>query len=131
MTETVQDPIAAPAQIDGEHKVQLELLTALSAAARGESGCVTLDEILEQYVSYTDLHFMSEQLLMRLYAHPEYDEHMRDHEILSERMKTMRTAHVAGDLAALVVAVAEHKSHLVGHLGSHDRAFDRFLRETA
>lgn len=121
---------APPVQVDGEHKVQLKLLSALEAAVDGKRGVDRLDEILDHYISYSELHFMSEQLLMRLYAYPGYDDHIAAHDELIDRMREIRRCHEDGDDAGLHSAVAAQKSALLDHLREHDREFDAFLHDT-
>ena len=59
-------------QIDGEHRVQLGLLSAVRNAVAEGRGETEVNEILEQLVDYTKVHFMSEELLMRLHAYPQH-----------------------------------------------------------
>ena len=65
--------------IDGEHHVQLELLGALRSVLTAGEERGRIDEILEQLVDYTKVHFASEQLLMRLYNYPHIQQHQADH----------------------------------------------------
>ena len=131
MTEIIDPTASPPEQLDAEHRVQLELLRALDAAIQGPHDAASLDAILDQYISYSELHFMSEQLVMRLYAYPDYDDHVRRHEDLIERMRRMRAYRDAGDDQGLAAAAAEQKAQLLGHIRASDRNFDTFLHELA
>ncbi len=70
--------------IDAEHRVQLGLIDALRDAVRQGDKRAVVGEILDQLIAYSELHFVSEQLLMRLYAYPDYEDHSQDHEALIE-----------------------------------------------
>jgi hemerythrin-like metal-binding protein len=76
--------------LDGEHQMQLELLTAFRRAVGDGQGHAAIDEILDRLVDYTKVHFSSEQLLMRLYQYPRYQEHVDDHERTIECLEDLR-----------------------------------------
>ena len=59
---------------DAEHHVQLSLAQTLCEAASTGVDAALAREILDQLVAYSDVHFLSEQLLMRLCSYPDYDD---------------------------------------------------------
>ena len=80
--------------LDGEHQMQLELLTAFRRAIENGQRHAAIDEILDRLVDYTKVHFSSEQLLMRLYQYPRYQEHVDDHESAIERLEDLSLIHI-------------------------------------
>lgn len=117
------EPVAA------EHKVQLELLSALQHALAQEPAQVTA--ILEQLIAYTNAHFMSEQLLMRLYAYPYYEFHSQDHDRLMEQVQELHGRYRAGDMEALGQAGAVLKDWLLEHIQGLDHGLEDYLRRHA
>ena len=65
--------------LDAEHEVQIELLRAFGDAVSRQRPTEEIDDILKQLMDYTSVHFLSEQLLMRMYAYPDYEQHEQRH----------------------------------------------------
>ena len=83
--------------LDGEHSVQIELLGAFSRAVKDGRPRDEVDEILDRLIDFTKVHFSSEQLLMRLYQYPAYQQHLDDHDYTVDHLQTMRQAYLAGE----------------------------------
>ena len=58
--------------MDLEHRLQMGLIHALEEALRAGQPRDETTKILSQLYEYTNAHFLAENLLMRLYAYPEY-----------------------------------------------------------
>ena len=116
--------------IDAEHRVQLGLIDALHDAVRQGNKPTVVGEILDQFIAYSELHFVSEELLMRLYAYPDYADHMEDHQALIENLRRIKTKYQAGDQAPAMDAARHIKDLLLGHIQGRDHAFAEYLRDT-
>jgi len=113
--------------IDNEHLVQLGLVDALLEAVRAGRASAEIAELLDHFIDYTELHFVSEQLLMRLHAYPDYAEHVADHDAMVERLQGVRR-HLEADQASAVLAVAERlRGELLGHIRNRDAALHAHL----
>jgi hemerythrin-like metal-binding protein len=117
-------------QVEAEHALQIQLLHDIEAALTTGSrdGASQLIDQLEQF---TEAHFASEQVLMRLHSWSGYFEHEREHGALLEELKRLRgiiASEPAGDGAAVAAAL---RQWLTGHIGTADRAFTNYLREAA
>ena len=69
--------------LDFEHQGQIELLLAVEAELRGTADKARLAMMLDQLIEFTNIHFMSEQVLMRtglsgLRAHEAEHDHLMD-----------------------------------------------------
>jgi hemerythrin len=113
--------------LDGEHRFQLELLTALARALEDGRGDEAIDEILDPLIEYTKVHFSSEELLMRLYQYPRYQEHVDDHERIVERLEDLRRAPLAGGEASARSAADQPSDWISAHIRGADRALGHFL----
>ena len=85
---------------------------------------------MQQLENFTDAHFASEQVLMRLHSYPGYWAHEREHGLLLQEFRRLRdeiASASAGDLPKQADAV---RRWLVSHVNSSDQAFVMFLRET-
>ena len=116
--------------VDGEHEIQISLLTAfLDAVAEGRDRAAR-DDILDRLLDYSKLHFLSEELLMRFYSYSGYEAHVREHEQTVERIIALRERSLAGD-DALSRADAEALARgIVAHIRQTDRALGRFLAQS-
>ncbi|RKZ34009.1 MAG: hypothetical protein DRQ37_08185 [Gammaproteobacteria bacterium] len=130
--ETESTTSTAPSafqSIDSEHRIQVGLLTALRQSINGGDPGEKVHEILDQLISYTELHFMSEQLLMRLYSYPEYDDHVRDHELMTEQVGQIKENYEAGEQSLSVDVVDTMTEFLLGHIKGRDHALGKYLSE--
>lgn len=117
-----------PEALDAEHRVQVALLHALTDAATRKARGPKVQELLDQFVSYSEMHFASEELLMRVHDYPGLDQHHADHVTLSDKFRKLR-ADFASDPATLTpAALVAHRSALVGHILTRDEQFDNFLK---
>jgi len=113
--------------IDNEHSVQLGMLNALCEAIEKGETAEKVHEILNQLISYSELHFMSEELLMRMYAYPDYDDHILDHSTMTETLQQIMQRYAEGQNEELVKTSNGIREFLVAHIGSRDHAFSEFL----
>jgi hemerythrin len=115
-------PITGSTAMDAEHGVQLGLLeaslTALSTCAD------SAPELVDQLITYTQAHFLSEQLLMRLAAPPNYEGHVQEHEYLLQQLDTVRSKLISRDYADAASHLKEHEIHLLQHIRTWDRSVE-------
>ena len=120
--------IASNVQTDHEHQVQLGLLQALCTAAREDRDAAAVAEVLEQLIAYSEAHFTSEELLMRMKSYDDYEDHLDDHSHMLEVLLEIATDHAAGS-SALVADKTETVLAFIGHhIDTRDRRFADYLR---
>ena len=117
--------------MEAEHQVQLGLVRALKEALEAgpddpASGAVPA--LLRRLVDYSDAHFLSEQLLMRLYAYPAYSDHVLEHDRLIGELRGLAESWEkgGGDAAGLVGRV---ERWLLTHMATADKALEAYLAE--
>lgn len=116
-----------PASMDREHAGQLNLLNDIKAAVRGGAPDSLIYALLDDLVKHTSLHFLSEQLAMKLHAYQAYESHFLEHQRLLmevENLKRSLTAGSAMDKHGLVEAL---RDWLVVHIQTADRALAEYL----
>ena len=118
-----------PGSIDNEHRVQMGLLDALYDAVSNNQPAAEVDEILNQLTAYSELHFMSEQLLMRLYAYPDYDDHVNDHEALTQYLNQIMKSLTTRQHRMALETASEMRQFLTSHISTRDEAFLEFLKK--
>jgi len=113
--------------MDGEHRVQIGLMTAFRDAVGSGRGASEVDEILDQLLDYSKMHFMSEQLLMRLYEYEDYEAHLAEHDRMLQEMETMRNSYRNGDGAFDRDSVDVLIKGLTAHISRTDEPLDQYL----
>ncbi|MGF1641341.1 MAG: bacteriohemerythrin [Rhodospirillales bacterium] len=120
---TGEDADFGVGKVDGEHRLQLGLLVALRDALGAAQAAAEIDEILDRLTDFSKVHFVSEELLMRLYQYPDYEAHVADHERMVEELDALRRG---GD-GLTVEALDTLKTSLVGHIARADRTLHDYL----
>ena len=113
--------------LDGEHHVQIELLTTFRSAVAEGRPRSEVDEILDRLIDFTKVHFNSEQLLMRLYQYPTYQQHNDDHDDTIESLQALRHTYLAGERELACTTADELAEKLLAHICTADRALGSFL----
>ena len=119
---------ASNADTDREHEVQLGLLQDLCAAVRDQQDAAVVAQMLERLTAYTEAHFMSEELLMRMKSYDDYEDHVEDHAHMLEVLRSIAADH-AGGLSSLVAGQAQAAlSFITQHIATRDQRFAAFVR---
>lgn len=113
--------------IVNEHRLQLDMLAAVRKAIGDEGGREHVDALLERLAEYTEVHFASEQMLMRLYAYPAYQGHVDEHDRTLTWLDTLRASWRSGDGETAMEAASELSHWIEGHMRRADRAFETYL----
>lgn len=114
--------------IDAEHDLQMQLLDSLSQAIQRGGELSPMKYILEQFIEFSDMHFLSEQLVMRLHGYPGYEPHLEEHTRLMKKVREIRANLMKGQHDPSLVLVRELRDWLVEHIATEDAAFGSFLK---
>lgn len=129
MDVTLNPPTAKhdSASIDREHQVQIGMLDAFCKLIEKDAPQEKIQEMLSQLTEYSEVHFMSEQLLMRMYAFPDYDDHVQDHEAMIEHLNQIKDRYISGQKSIALETANEMRQFLTAHIGTRDQAFSNYL----
>lgn len=116
--------------INNEHRIQLGMINALCEAVEAGESADKIHEVLDQLTAYSELHFTSEELLMRLYSYPSYDDHVLDHEAMTERLQQITQQFSKGQNIMALQTASEMREFLLAHINSRDKALEEFLIAT-
>ena len=119
---------SANADIDREHAVQLGLLQALCGTAGESRDAASVGEILDQLIAYSEAHFMSEELLMRLKSYDDYEDHVDDHIHMLDALRGIAADHAAGNSSLVSGKAAEVLKFISHHIDTRDRRFADHVR---
>jgi len=115
--------------LDAEHQVQTGLIMALRQAVEDQRPTSEVDEILDRLTSYTDAHFMAEQLLMRLKGYPHYDAHQQEHDRLMGKVRELEQRYRAGEVQLTLETADSLKNLLLSHTQGADSALTAHLEK--
>ena len=119
------------ASMDREHTGQLNLLNDLKAAVRGGAPDTLVYTLLNELVEHTNLHFLSEQLAMKLHAYESYESHFLEHERLLLEVQDLKSSLATGtsmDKQSLIEAL---RGWLVVHIQTADKTLAEYLSTRA
>src|SRR5271157_6306058 len=115
--------------IDPEHDLQLQLIDSLAESLENGGEFSPARYVLDQFIEFSDMHFLSEQLVMRLHNYPGYEPHLEEHTRLLKKVREIRSNLLQGDNVPSLVLVEELREWLVTHIAQEDAAFGSFLKK--
>lgn len=113
--------------VDEEHKFQFRLLKSMQAAV-DEANREHALALLQQLYSYSEAHFGTEQVFMRLHSYPAYHTHAREHGDLLAELNRMISSVIGGEAADLSDWPRMIRRWLVTHINSSDAAFGKWVQ---
>jgi hemerythrin len=113
--------------MDSEHALQIDLVEALGRLVAEDKSREVADEILEKLLDLTQVHFLAEELMMRMEGYPGYEAHLAEHGELLVELRKLRAVCSQPDHPRTREAVDGLRSWLAGHIRTQDRAFAAFL----
>lgn len=113
--------------MDREHAGQLTLLNDLKAAVRSGAPDNVVYAVLDELVEHTNLHFLSEQLAMRLHAYEAAESHLLEHERLLREVQHLKESLATGTAASKHSLIEALRSWLVVHIQTADKALADYL----
>ena len=119
------------ATMDREHAGQISLFNDLKAAVRGGAEDSLVYALLNDLVEHTSLHFLSEQLAMKLHAYEAYEAHLLEHERLTLEVQNLKLSlanATSTDKQRLIEAL---RNWLVVHIQTADKALAEYLSTRA
>jgi len=119
---------ASNSQTDHEHEVQLGLLHALCKAAGEQGDATSLGLLLDQLIAYSEAHFTSEELLMRMKSYDDYEDHVDDHNLMLETLQQIAADHATGNSALVTGKSEQALGFITNHIATRDRRFADYVR---
>jgi hemerythrin len=130
VNKTLQEvPRTGESSVDSEHDLQMQLLDSLAQTLAQGGDFSPAKHVLEQFIEFSDMHFLSEQLVMRLHNYPAYEIHLEEHTRLMKKVREIRDAVFQGQRAPSLQMVQELRDWLIDHIASEDVAFGQFLQK--
>ena len=129
--ETESKSLSSQKVLDAEHQGQMDLLLLVEDELNGAADPHRLALLLDRLIEFTDIHFMSEQVLMRERAYPGLAAHEAEHTRLIEQMRSFQNSVEAGKQAFTAADVTGLRGWVLQHIQTKDAAFASYLGEDA
>jgi hemerythrin len=119
------------ASMDREHSGQLSLLNDLKAAVRSGADDSVVYALLNELVEHTNLHFLSEQLAMRLHAYEASESHFLEHQRLLVEVQNLKSGLATGTPTDKYGLIEALRSWLIIHIQTADKTLAEYLSTRA
>ncbi|MBK8803442.1 MAG: hemerythrin family protein [Fibrobacteres bacterium] len=114
-------------KIDAQHRTLFSLMAQIDTEMVDNAPPNDLAGRLRQLLEFTDLHFATEERLMRKLGYDGLDVHVKSHEDLCERITVATTRELDGhDLHGELMAILS--AWLVEHIHTQDLPMARWMR---
>jgi len=128
MSDAIESATSKNPSIDAEHHIQIELVQALCDAAEAGQPSETVQTILQQLTEYSEAHFVSEEMLMRMASYDDYDDHVADHDGMIEALQEIKARHQQGQSDLVAGKAKATLAFLLKHIETRDRRFQEWKR---
>jgi hemerythrin len=127
VVEDSMEPDYDAASMDREHAGQLNLLNDLKAAVRGGAPDSLVYALLDELVEHTNLHFLSEQLAMKLHAYEAQESHFLEHQRLLLEVQNLKRSLESGTATDRQSLIEALRGWLLVHIQTADKALAEYL----
>jgi hemerythrin len=115
-------------EIDVQHKLLVGLVNRLyDETIVHQADAATLDEILNELVEYTIIHFAVEESLFRIFDYPATEIHTRHHNELKGQVLELQQKVKRGEVKVNIELLVFLKNWLQHHILEEDKLYGPFL----
>jgi len=114
-------------EIDQQHKKLVSLIGELHSAMKSGRGATVLNKILGDLVTYTRVHFDSEEKLMAMHGYPDLQAHKQEHADLTNKVEDFLGKVHSGAVSVTPEVLTFLKEWLVHHILHTDKNYGPFL----
>jgi hemerythrin len=115
--------------MDAEHQLQASLIHTLGELLRHGSDASLASRTLAQLADFTSVHFLSEELMMRLHGFPQHGDHEAEHRQLATQVEEIQRRVQAGESTSALTVIDDLQRWLTSHIKSMDQAFARWCAQ--
>ncbi|MBT3232548.1 MAG: hemerythrin family protein [Calditrichaeota bacterium] len=113
---------------DNQHKKMFGFLNDLNNALAEDEEKKVLAAILLGLIAYAKDHFKDEEINLKKYNYPEYDEHKKEHEDLTKEVLKFVEEFKSGNLDITMDVIYFLISWIVDHIEGSDKKYTQFLK---
>ncbi len=113
--------------IDAQHQRLFDLVNKLHEAMKVGKGKDVLGGILDDLVKYTVVHFTSEENYLKKYEYPEYVQHKKIHDDLTQKARSLKAGFDQGKQTISIEVLNFLNDWLNNHILKTDKKYGPFL----
>ena len=113
--------------IDNDHKMLIHLINNLQTAIDYKTDKEFEKQTLKEVINYTRYHFRREEDLMEKNKYADFVAHKAQHEIMIEKVSTMKRAYENDESGAIESLLMYLKSWLINHINRTDQEYSEYL----
>ncbi len=114
-------------EIDTQHQRLFDLMNKLHEAMKIGKGKDVLGGILGDLVQYTVVHFSNEEAYLKKYDYPEYAQHKKIHDDLTQKAKALKASFEQGKQTVSIEVLTFLTDWLNNHILKTDKRYSSFL----
>jgi hemerythrin len=114
-------------QFDDQHKKLIDMVNELHDAMKVGKGKDVLEKILAGLIQYTVTHFANEERLMKQHNYPEYEQHKKEHNLLTLQVNDVQRKFREGGAVLSQSVLQFLKEWLQNHIQGTDKNYAPFL----
>lgn len=116
-------------EMDEQHKIWIGLINRLHDSLVGEGDEVWPEDLVQEMLDYTRLHFSKEEQMMLDIGYPEYEAHKDLHIQFIAQLKEMEQKLKSGDFVLRTQIMSVLKGWLVNHITTIDKSYGEFIAQ--
>ncbi len=117
------------ADTEREHQAQLDLLSRLCVLLETGAEAAVVKQALDSLIDYSEAHFMSEELLMRMKSYDDFEAHQDDHVHMLEVLREIGAWLAAGQSPLMARKAREVLDFIRQHIASRDKRLADYVRQ--
>jgi len=114
-------------EIDKQHQHLIEILNTLYDSMRTGEAKKNMQHILEELISYTDMHFKTEEKYFETYHYPTRVEHRKHHDELRAQVIDFKEKFNSGHSTISIERMTFLKNWIHNHILNEDMQYSEFL----
>jgi hemerythrin len=108
-------------EIDDQHRTLFHYIEELEQGVAQRDRWVVVHHTLVALADWAKVHFAVEESVMRIFAYPGIDEHVRSHRRFDDKLRTLQEQSLTADIASETAAFL--RDWLAQHIMVEDRAY--------
>jgi hemerythrin len=115
--------------MDRQHVILVDAINNLHDAMLGGQDREAVQRTIHALVSYTKVHFESEEQLLAAKGFPSFDEHRMEHHAFVKRVLDFHNQYMDGRVVLSAEVMQFLKEWLAGHILVEDRRYANWMKE--
>ncbi len=116
-------------EIDEQHKILVGLVNRLYKAIIQQNDTTVINDIFQELIQYTLIHFSVEESLMRIFNYPEYPEHKARHEELTKQVIELHNKLKKEQIPISMELLSFLRKWLTNHIQMEDKRYKAHFLE--